>query len=117
MRFLVDEMFSPHVAELLRDAGHDARHVSEIGLAAAEDVRILDLVVAQRRVVLTENAIDFVPLLDERTAAGASVTPVLIALKRNLPRAAGVLATELAERVGKWAERNPDPYHHVHWLG
>jgi len=33
MRLLVDENLSPRVARLLREAGHDAAHVVEIGLA------------------------------------------------------------------------------------
>lgn len=116
MRFLVDEMFSPQVAEQLRAAGHDARHVSDASLVAAEDARVLDLAAVEQRVLVTENAIDFVPLLDERAAAGVQTTPVLIALKRRLPRPAGALVHVLVQRLSRWADDHPEPYGHVHWL-
>ncbi len=42
MKLLVDQnVAAPRVADLLRDAGHDAVHVSELGLQRAEDDEIL----------------------------------------------------------------------------
>ena len=39
--FLIDEMFPIAAAALLRDThGHDAVHVAEIGLRAAEDAHV-----------------------------------------------------------------------------
>ena len=55
MRFLIDNALSPALADLLRDAGHDARHVRDIGLQHAPDdeiferARVEDLVVVFRR--------------------------------------------------------------------
>lgn len=117
MRFLVDEMFSPAVAEHLTEAGHDAMHVSEVHLRAVPDSRIVAYAAEADRVVVTENAADFVPTVEERTAAGQVVPAVIIALRRNLPREAGALVAELASRLASWAEEHPAPYHHVHWLG
>jgi uncharacterized protein DUF5615 len=54
--FLIDEMFSPSAATLLRDKfGHDAVHVSELGLQAAEDAVVAAAARAEGRVVVTEN--------------------------------------------------------------
>lgn len=39
MRFLVDQNLSPHVAEHLRDAGHEAVHTREIGMERSDDDR------------------------------------------------------------------------------
>jgi predicted nuclease of predicted toxin-antitoxin system len=116
VRFLIDEMFSPEVASLLRDAGHDATHVFEAGLQAATDNDVLTLASAQARTVVTENASDFLPLLDARIAAGIEVTPVVIVLKSNLPRGAGAMSRALADRLDAWAQERTDPYHYVHWL-
>lgn len=71
---------------------------------------------AQGRVVVTENAADFVPLLDGRIAAGLDVTPVVIALESNLPRGSGAMSRALATGLDAWAREMTDPYHYVHWL-
>ena len=58
--FLVDEMFPIAAAALLRDTyGHDAVHVSEIGLQATEDTQVAAAARAQGRAVVTENVADF----------------------------------------------------------
>jgi predicted nuclease of predicted toxin-antitoxin system len=116
VRFLIDEMFGPEVATLLRAAGHDAVHVAELGMQAAIDEDLLTLATAQARTVVTANASDFLPLLDARIAAGIAVSPVVIALKRNLPRRAGPMSRALADRLDAWAQERTDPYHYVHWL-
>lgn len=117
MRFLVDEMFSPEVVRQLSESGHDAVHVGDVDLRATADRRIVAYAAEADRVVVTENAADYVPIIEARTAGGDPVPPVVIALRRNLPRQAGALAAELARRLDVWAEENPSPYRHVHWLG
>lgn len=41
MKLLVDANLSPRVAAILRSAGHDARHVTDVGLGTASDAEIL----------------------------------------------------------------------------
>lgn len=53
MRFLVDNALSPLVAEALRRAGHEARHVRDYGMAAAEDEVIFELAVREERVIIS----------------------------------------------------------------
>lgn len=117
MRFLVDEMISAEVARHLSEAGHDAVHVGDVDLRATADPRIVAYAAEEERVVVTENAADYVPIIEARTAGGEPVSPVVIALRRNLPRRAGALAAELARRLDVWAEEHPSPYRHVHWRG
>lgn len=116
MRFLVDEMFGAEVALRLARSGHEAQHVAEAGLAGAPDRDVLARAVAEDRVVVTENAADFVPLLEERSAAGLPLTAVVVALKRSLPRGPGAMNRALADGLDAWAKANPDPYRHVHGL-
>jgi predicted nuclease of predicted toxin-antitoxin system len=50
MKFLIDKALSPRVAEGLQAAGHDAIHVRDIGLAAADDEELFNLAAADDRV-------------------------------------------------------------------
>lgn len=108
-------MFGERVAELLVECGHDAVHVREIGLGGAPDVDVLARAVDETRTVVTENAVDFLPLLDQRQSAGAVMTPVLIALTAGRG-VAGALHAKLATAIDAWATDNADPYAHAHWL-
>lgn len=96
MRLLVDQNLARRVAAALRAAGHDAVHVAERGLAAADDDDILALAVAERRVVISEDA-DFGALLARsgdrvpsfvllRTAEPLSPDDQAALLVANLPR-------------------------------
>lgn len=62
MRFLVDANLSPIVAARLRDGGHDAVHVADVGLLAASDEEILSRADDEERVVLSADT-DFGTLL------------------------------------------------------
>ena len=116
MRFLIDEMFSPRVAEHLAELGHEARHVRDLGLMGATDDEVLLHASVEDRVVVTENAADFVPLVDAAMQTGQTTPPVVLGLKRTLPSEAGAVANELARRLHRWAVDHPEPYRHVHWL-
>ena len=82
--FLIDEMFPVAAAVLLRETyGHDAVHVAEIGLRAADDVQVAATARAEGRAVVTENVADF--------AAERDVVLVFV-LKKNLPAGGGKAA-------------------------
>lgn len=72
MRFLLDEGMSPRVAEVLSGAGHDARHVRDLGLASANDPIVLQAARDDDRVLLTLDT-DFGALLAHSGAALPSV--------------------------------------------
>ena len=116
MRFLLDEMFGPDLVARLRAAGLEADHVEDLGLRGVQDHDVLARAADDDSIVVTGNAADFIPLLDARTAAGLSTPPVVIALKRHLPAAAGAMHQALAGKLARWAKDHPDPYRHVHYL-
>jgi hypothetical protein len=104
--FLIDEMFPVTAAALLREAyGHDAVHVAEIGLRAAEDAHVAAAARGAGRAVVTENVVDF--------AAERDLVLVFV-LKKNLP-AGGGQAAALAKILDHWAQEHPDPYLGPHW--
>jgi len=62
MRFLIDMPLSPAVAVWLKERGHDALHVGDVGLHAAPDEEILERARSERRVVVTAD-LDYPRLL------------------------------------------------------
>ncbi len=62
MRFLVDNALSPIVAYGLRQIGHDATHVRDYALHAAEDEKIFALGKDENRILLSADT-DFGTLL------------------------------------------------------
>jgi predicted nuclease of predicted toxin-antitoxin system len=83
VRFLVDQNRSPRLAELLREAGHDAVHTLELGLERAEDDELLELAAEQGRVVVSGDT-DFGALLALTRTRSPSV---ILFRARNLPDA------------------------------
>lgn len=99
-------MFPIEAAPHLRDEfGHDAVHVSEVGLGGAADTEVAGAARAEEHAVVTENAADF------------ALEPELVlvyVLKRSLPSGGGQ-AHALAALLDHWATDNPRPYLGQHW--
>ena len=104
--FLIDEMFPTTAAGLLRDKyGHDAVHVTEVGLRGAPDTQVAAAARADSRAVVTENVADF--------AAERDIVLIFV-LKRNLP-AGGGQAPALAAVLDRWNHEHPGTYLGPHW--
>jgi predicted nuclease of predicted toxin-antitoxin system len=89
---LLDQGLPATAASLLREQGWDAVHVSELGLAMAEDLAILERSRLEQRVCVTLDA-DFHALLCMSGAAQPSVIRIRIEGLR------GPEAAELIQRV------------------
>jgi hypothetical protein len=104
--FLIDEMFPPATADLLREKyGHDAVHVCQVGLQAADDAHVAAAGRAKGRAVVTGNVADY--------AAERDLILVFV-LKRNLPPGGGQTAA-LAKALDRWAHEQPEPYLGPNW--
>ncbi|MBI1902472.1 MAG: DUF5615 family PIN-like protein [Planctomycetia bacterium] len=55
MKFLVDNQLPPALARHLESHGHEAKHVSEIGLAEATDQAIWQAATEQGRVIVSKD--------------------------------------------------------------
>jgi predicted nuclease of predicted toxin-antitoxin system len=58
-RFLVDAQLPPALAKALREAGHEAEHLEEIGLRQAEDRVVWDHAFRSQAIIVTKDE-DFV---------------------------------------------------------
>jgi hypothetical protein len=104
--FLVDEMCPAATAEILRTKyDHDAVHVTEAGLRAADDTQVAAAARAEGRAAVTGNVADF--------AAERDLVLVFV-LNKNLP-AGGGQAAALAGILDRWDRDHPDPYLGHHW--
>ena len=85
MRLLLDENLSPRQSAILREQGHDAVAVVDIGLSGQPDENIRAFAIAENRVLLTLD-VDFANMLRFPTAG----TPGVIRLKIHPPTEEGI---------------------------
>ncbi|MGL4176666.1 MAG: DUF5615 family PIN-like protein [Dermatophilaceae bacterium] len=76
MRFLVDECLPLRTVDLLHNHGHDAIHVTMLGIAGSPDAAVLERAVAEDRVLLSADT-DFGELL----ATSGARTPSVVLLR------------------------------------
>jgi predicted nuclease of predicted toxin-antitoxin system len=111
VKFLVDANLSPTIARRLDEAGHDAIHVIDLGLADASDLDLLLRAEEDDRVIISADA-DFGALISThgrqspsvillRSADHLSPTQQAALLLANLPQLASELTTGAIASLGR----------------
>lgn len=72
MKFLIDNALSFVLADGLKQAGHDAVHVRDYGLAEADDETIFDRALAEKRTLISSDT-DFGAILTKREMSRPSI--------------------------------------------
>ena len=65
MRFLIDECLHKALVRVAHAAGYEAYHVVELGKAGAKDYQLRELILKREFVLVTNNARDFVRLVEK----------------------------------------------------
>lgn len=119
MRLLLDEHYSPAIARQLRERGHDViALVERPELVAMADDRLLEIMALEGRALLTENAVDFLPLAHQAALEGRSHAGILFSSARRMPRSAGTIGLFVRALDAFLAEHPEDDACHdqLHWL-
>jgi hypothetical protein len=106
VKLLIDEMYSPAVAEQLRERGHDVVSAHERpDLRSAPDRDIFGLMQSEQRAILTNNHRHFAPLASAALQAGETCHGVVFTADRSLPRNARTIPI-LVELLDELLERH-----------
>lgn len=98
MRFLVDNALSPGVAYGLRQAGHDARHVRDYGMAAEKDEAIFEFAAREGWIIVSADT-DFGTVLALRRETKPSVVLLRRVSQRRPEKQVALLLANLPNIV------------------
>jgi predicted nuclease of predicted toxin-antitoxin system len=119
VRLLVDEMYPPTVAEQLRRRGHNVSAVTERSeLRAFDDHQVLAVAQEERRALVTENVVDFVPLADALDQRGERHHGLVLVSPARYPRGRQHTLGQLVRALDSFLQEHPEeePTSLRHWL-
>ena len=105
MKFLIDAMLPSQTAKELNASGHDAISPWSLGSPRLADSVLIDMAIADGRVIVTENMSDF-----------ASVTRCTVLFVRKDWWPPEALSSRVAAALDSWASANPEPGFWARWL-
>jgi Domain of unknown function (DUF5615) len=114
---LLDEMFSPRIADELALVGVDCRAVvADPFLRAQSDLEVFDSAVRDNRVLVTNNVPDFESLRRAREAAGGPVPGLVYTSDITFPRTKAYLPRLVIALAAAAADRETARCGGVLWL-
>ena len=107
IQLLLDEMFSPMIADALRAEGHRVvALVERPEMRAMPDEEVFAWAAAQRCWLLTENVKDFQPIKLRDLQANASLAGRLFTSSRSFPRSRQQVGP-LVDALNAWLTKGP----------
>lgn len=73
------------LVQMLRDAQHDVRTVSEAGLRSVPDADVFAAAITDNRILLTHNPADFIELHEARVAQNLTHPGLFLVHRKNKP--------------------------------
>jgi predicted nuclease of predicted toxin-antitoxin system len=95
MRFLVDASLPPALAASLKEAGHDAVFLTEIGSPSASDPQVIELARRDKRIITADA--DF----STQLALSGEATPSIVFYRRTRARRASQLSLLLLAQLAR----------------
>jgi predicted nuclease of predicted toxin-antitoxin system len=109
LKLLLDEMYSVDIADELAARRHDVVSVHRTPGRATPDDEVLDHARADERAVVTENVVDFRPLVEALLLAGERHAGVIYTTQKRWPRSdSGSIITALDELLKVTSEQPTD---------
>jgi hypothetical protein len=111
MKLLLDEMYSPAIAEQLRARGHDVASVHDAAYRALEgepDEDVSAAAVADDRVLVSENVQDFRRLEADAIARAQRCAPLIFTTDRQFPRGHPATVGRLVTALDALLAAEPD---------
>jgi predicted nuclease of predicted toxin-antitoxin system len=119
VRLLLDEHYSPEIARQLRTRGHDVVAVAErAALVGLSDDELLRRMAQERRVIVTNNVKDFVPLANRAALGADDHYGLLLTSDRSMPRRSDAIG-RFVDALDAFLQRHQgeDSYRNqVQWL-
>jgi predicted nuclease of predicted toxin-antitoxin system len=117
VKLIVDEMYTPAIAEQLRAKGHEALAVREVAtLAGASDEALLRWAQIAGRAIITENVRDFLALHAISLQSGERHSGIILASNARFPRAKASTAGALVIKLDALLMATPHLDTDVVWL-
>lgn len=117
MRLLLDEMWTPAIAEQLQARGHDVHAVaSRRDLVTATDAAILAAARNEGRAIVTENIRDFRRWGNEAIARGDGHAGLVLTVPGKFPRRGHRSIGRMVDALHRLLEAEPDLTNREIWL-
>jgi hypothetical protein len=119
VRLCLDERYTTHIAAALRERGHDASAVNERPeLRGLEDRERLAIMQSERCALLTENASDFMPIVQELAVRNEDHWGVVFSSPVSMPRGTWTIGlfVEALHRLLTERPAEDDLLNQVWWL-